>query len=48
MTNEQKIKVAHWAGLALSGWEDGSPQFIGTEEQWELYTETLDELEGEE
>jgi hypothetical protein len=48
MTNAEKIKVAHWAGLALSGWEDNAPQFIGTEEQWELYTETLDELEGEE
>lgn len=48
MTNTTRIMIADICGLTLSGWEDNAPQFIGTEEQWELYTETLDELEGEE
>lgn len=48
MTNAEKIKVAHWAGLALSGWEDDAPQFIGSDKQWELYTETIKHLEEQE
>jgi len=44
MTKEEKIKLASRCSMAYVGDdEDGDPEFIGTDEEWRLFAEKMDE-----
>lgn len=44
MTPEDKIKIAEQCGLTFTGeyLDKDNPEFVGTDENWEAFSEVLD------